>query len=147
MGKVVKVQGSSPLNKIQYHPDLFFYGIHGVEAVYAVMGTGCVSVSRKTEGDADLTTGKWKDGRIGVYYGVLKGKEMPMLRVWGTEGTTDSVGPDEYDGLIRAIAEFFQTGRVPVDPAETIELFKFMTAAQLSQERGGAEVPLDELRK
>jgi hypothetical protein len=34
-----------------------------------------------------------------------------------------------------------------VDPAETIELFEFMTAAQLSKERSGAEVPLAELRK
>ena len=147
VGKVVKVQGSSPLNTIQFHPDLFFYGIHGVEAVYAVLGTGCVSVSRKTENGVDLTTGKWKDGRLGVYRAERKGEEMPMIRIWGTEGTTDCVGPDEYDGLMLAIAEFFQTGRPPVDPAETIELFEFMTAAQLSQERSGAEVPLDELRK
>ena len=45
---------------------------------------------------------------------------------------------------MRAIAEFFQTGRAPVDPAETIEVFEFMTAAQLSKDRGGAEVPLQE---
>jgi hypothetical protein len=46
-----------------------------------------------------------------------------------------------------AIAEFFQTGRPPFDPAQTLEVFEFMTAAQLSKERGGAEVPLAELRK
>ena len=38
VGKVTKVQGSSPLNKLEFHPDLFFYGIHGVEAV--VCGDG-----------------------------------------------------------------------------------------------------------
>jgi len=147
VGKVVKVQGSSPLSKLEYHPDLFFYGIHGVEALYAVMGTGCVSVSRKTEGGADVTTGKWKDGRVGIYRELLKGERTPMIRVWGTEGTTEPAGPDRYDGLVRAIAEFFHTGRPPVAPAETIEVFQFMTAAQLSKERGGAEVPLAELRK
>jgi len=47
----------------------------------------------------------------------------------------------------RRLYEFFQTGHAPVDPAETVELFEFMTAAQLSKERGGAEVPLQELRK
>ncbi len=149
VGKVVKVQGSSSLNKLEFHPDLFFYGIHGVEPLYAVMGTGCVSVSRKTVGGADVTTGKWKDGRLGVYYG-MPGKEkekVPLIRVWGTEGTTDSTGPDDYDGLVRAIAEFFQTGKAPVDAAETIEIFEFMTAAQLSKERGGAEVLLQEVRK
>jgi hypothetical protein len=67
--------------------------------------------------------------------------------MWGTEGTTESVGSGGYDGLVRAMAEFFHTGRPPVDPAETLEIFEFMTAAQLSQELGGAEVLLEELRK
>ena len=31
--------------------------------------------------------------------------------------------------------------------AQTLEVFEFMTAAQLSKERGGAAVPLAELRK
>jgi hypothetical protein len=147
VGKVLKVQGTSPLNKIAHHPDLFFYGIHGIEALYAVMGTGCVSVSRKIEGGADVTTGKWKDGRLGVYRELVKNERLPAVRVWGTAGTAESTGPDDYAGLVLAIAEFFQTGRPPLDAAETIEIFEFMTAAQLSSDRGGAEVPLAEVRK
>jgi predicted dehydrogenase len=147
VGRVTKVQGSSGTSKLDFHPDLFFYGVHGVEALYAVMGRGCVSVSRKIEENGDITTGKWRDGRIGVYYGVLKGDRPPTLKVWGTEGVTQSTGKGGYDGLVRAMAEFFHTGRPPVDPEETIELFEFMTAAQLSKERDGAEVRLAELRK
>jgi hypothetical protein len=146
VGQVTKVQGSSSFSKLAFHPDLFFYGIHGVEALYAVMGTGCVSVSRKIEDGADITTGRWKDGRVGVYHGVVKGEAQPAVRIWGSEGTTESAGSAGYEGLVRAIAEFFHTGRPPVDPAETIELFEFMTAAQLSKERDGAEVALQELR-
>ena len=37
-------------------------------------------------------------------------------------------------------------GAAGVD-GQTIEMFEFMTAAQLSSERGGAEVQLKELRK
>ena len=147
VGKVLKVQGSSPFSKLEFHPDLYFYGIHGVEALYAVMGPGCVSVSRKVDASADITTGKWKDGRIGLYYGPLKGEKPPTIRIWGTTGTADSAGSGGYDGLVRAIAEFFQTGRPPVDASETLEMFEFMTAAQLSKDRGGAEVRLEELRK
>ena len=147
VGKVTKVQGSSPFSKLEFHPDLYFYGIHGVEALYVVMGTGCVSVSRKIEGGADITTGKWKDGRLGIYYGPAQGEKVPVIRIWGTEGTAESTGSGGYEGLVRAIAEFFHTGKPPVDPAETIELFEFMTAAQRSKERSGAEVPLAELRK
>ncbi|MBX9627194.1 MAG: Gfo/Idh/MocA family oxidoreductase [Gemmataceae bacterium] len=147
-GKATKVQASSPFNTLAHHPDLFFYGVHGVEALYAAMGLGCVSVTRKTTADADITTGKWKDGRVGVYHGTLgKGQAPPLLRVWDEAGTTDSAGAAGYGGLVRAVAEFFHTGRPPVDPAESVEVFEFMTAAQLSGERGGAAVPLADLRK
>jgi predicted dehydrogenase len=147
VGKVEKVQGSSGCSRLKDHPDLYFYGVHGVEALYAVMGRGCVSVHRKVDENADITTGKWRDGRIGVYYGVLKGKGPPMIKVWGTEGVTEPTGRGGYEGLVRAVAEFFHTGRPPVEPAVTIEMFEFMTAAQRSSERGGAEVRLDELRQ
>ena len=150
VGKVTKVQGSSPYNTLEHHPDLYFYGIHGVEALYGVLGPGCESVSRKRDGDADVTTGKWRDGRVGVYYGTTpayRGEKPPIVRVWGESGTADSKGAGGYEGLVLKIAEFFHTGKPPVDPAETIELFEFMQAAQLSKERGGAEVRLSELRK
>jgi len=147
VGKVSKVQASSPFSKLEFHPDLYFYGIHGVEALYAVMGRGCVSVSRRAENGADITTGQWKDGRIGVYYGPAKGEKVPMMRIWGDQGTTESKGSGGYDGLVQAIAEFFHTGRPPVDPAQTLEIFEFMTAAQQSKEHGGAAVPLADLRK
>ena len=148
VGKVTKVQATYTLNMIEFHPDLFFYGIHGVEALYAVMGTGCTTLTRRIEGDADITTCRWKDGRTGVFHGMLKrGERQPLIRVWGEKGATESSGSGGYEGLLLAAAEFFHTGRPPVDPTETIEIFEFMTAAQLSKERNGAEVSLAELRK
>jgi predicted dehydrogenase len=148
VGKVTTIRASSPFNVMEHHPDLYYYGIHGVEALYAVMGTGCVSVSRKIAGDADVTTGKWRDGRIGVYYGPLKSADkQPIIRIQGDKGATETSASAPYDALAIAIAQFFHTGRSPVDAAETIEIFEFMSAAQLSKERGGAEIPLAELRK
>lgn len=147
VGKVTKVQATYALNKLEFHPDLVFYGIHGVEALYAVMGTGCATLSRKVEGDADITTCRWKDGRVGIYHGTLKsGAKQPVIRIWGEQGTTDASGSGGYEGMLQAIAEFFHTGRAPFDVAETIEIFEFMTAAQLSKDRNGAEVSLAELR-
>jgi predicted dehydrogenase len=148
VGKVTKVQATYVLNPMPFHPDLFYYGIHGVEALYTVMGTGCVSLSRKVEGDADVTTCKWKDGRLGVYYGIPKANpSLPMVTVTGDKGTITTSGGDNQEELLVAIAEFFHTGRSPVDVAQTLEIFEFMTAAQLSKERNGAEVKLAELRR
>jgi hypothetical protein len=147
VGKVSKVQGSSPLSFEPHHPDLFWYGIHGVEALFTVMGPGCVSVSRKAEGDLDWTTGRWEDGRIGIFRGVKKGDYKPVVKVWGEKGEVETPGGFGYEGLVRVMAEFFHTGKAPIDPQETLQIYEFMTAAQLSSERGGAEVKLEEVRK
>lgn len=147
-GKAATVQASSPYNKLAFHPDLYFYGIHGIEALYAAMGPGCESVVRKADSTADVTTGKWKDGRTGIYYGPISGEKPPLLRITGVDGKViDSTGKSSYEGLNNAIAEFFQTGKVPVTPEETLEEFEFMSAAQVSKDKGGVEVKLAELRK
>jgi predicted dehydrogenase len=148
LGNIKRVEATYVLNKVEFHPDLFYYGIHGVEALYAVMGTGCTTLSRKLEGDIDVTTCTWKDGRVGVYRGLPKGDaKQPLIRMTGEKGTAETTGTNDNEAISRAIAEFFHTGRSPVDVAQTIEVFEFMTAAQLSKERGGAEVKLAELRK
>ncbi|MBM4016790.1 MAG: Gfo/Idh/MocA family oxidoreductase [Planctomycetes bacterium] len=146
VGKVTKVQGSAPMNLEPHHPDLFWYGIHGVEALYTVLGPGCVSVTRREEGDLDITVGTWKDGRVGVFRGVKKGDYKPIVKVWGEKGEVETPGGFSYAGLVQVMAEFFHTGKPPIDPAETLEIVEFMTAAQVSKDRGGAEVKLEELR-
>jgi hypothetical protein len=148
LGKVKKVEATYLLQPLEFHPDLFYYGIHGVEALYAVMGTGCTTLTRRVEGDLDVTTCTWKDGRVGAYRGLPKNDAtQPLVRLTGENGTVETKGAADNEGIVRAIAEFFHTGRTPVDVAQTIEVFEFMTAAQLSKQRGGAEVKLSELRK
>ena len=53
-------------------PDMFFYGIHGIEPLYALMGTGCETVTRIQTKDTDVVSGVWKDGRVGTYRGISK---------------------------------------------------------------------------
>jgi len=147
VGKVTRAQGSGPLSFEPHHPDLFWYCIHCVEALYTMLGRGCVSVTYKVEKDVEWTTGKWSDGRIGVFRGVKKGKYQPIAKVWGSGGQAESTGGFTYNGLCEEIARFFQTGKAPIDPLETLEIIEFMTAAQLSKDRGGVAVTLEEARK
>ena len=148
IGRIKTVETTYLLQTIDFHPELFYYGIHGVEALYAVMGPGCVELSRKVDGATDVTTCKWKDGRVGVYRALPKADPaQPLVTIVGENGTARTTGAAGNEGIVRAIAEFFHTGRTPVDTAQTLEVFEFMTAAQLSKERGGAYVKLADLRK
>jgi predicted dehydrogenase len=146
VGQVERVEASYVLNRIEFHPELFFYGIHGVEALYAVMGTGCVSVSRRVTSEGDVTECRWRDGRVGAYRALPKADpNRPLLTVTGRNGSASTSDAANYDGLVRVIAEFFQTRKPPIEAAETLEVFEFMTAADLSKMRDGAAVPLSSL--
>ncbi|MCB1128816.1 MAG: gfo/Idh/MocA family oxidoreductase, partial [Verrucomicrobiae bacterium] len=68
IGNVRRAETTSPYHVEPKHPDLFWYGIHGVESLFTVMGRGCVSVTRGTTADGLVeVTGAWEGGRIGIY--------------------------------------------------------------------------------
>src|SRR5262245_55824037 len=60
IGKVNYAETSSPCELERHHPDLFWYGVHGTEALFTVMGTGCQSVQRGKTADGKIeVTGEW----------------------------------------------------------------------------------------
>lgn len=121
-------------------PDLFFYAIHGVEALYTIMGPGCETVSRVKGPVHDQVTGTWKDGRLGVYRGIVRGKAEFGATAYGSEGIIHVAESPSYEKLCRQIGRFFRTGEPPVSEAETLELFAFMEAADESVRTGGKAI-------
>ena len=64
VGDVLGCDAYGPCHLEEHHPDLYWYGVHGVETLFTIMGTGCQSVSRvQTEG-TDLVGGR-VEGRPG----------------------------------------------------------------------------------
>ncbi|NLX12485.1 MAG: Gfo/Idh/MocA family oxidoreductase [Phycisphaerales bacterium] len=147
-GKIGTILGGityGPCHREPHHPDLYWYGIHTAEALYTLMGPGCVSVTRTYSDGTDVIVGTWKDGRLGIFRGGSSPAPGQSLKAgfiaFGSEDVYHGQ-PDNYDGLLREIVKFFQTGRPPIAPAETIELFAFMSAADESKAKGGASVEL-----
>lgn len=145
IGQVVGAETYSPARLEETHPDLFWYGVHGVEALFTVMGTGCEEVVRVRTDSTDLVVGQWADGRIGTFRGLRAGDLGYGGTAFGSEDIAP-IGPYEgYRPLVVQIAEFFRTGEAPVSPEETIEIFAFMEAAHESTRRGGVPVRLEEV--
>lgn len=143
IGKVRRAETSSPCHLEPHHPDLFWYGIHGVESLFTVMGTGCESVTRGTNAAGLIeVTGTWQGSRIGVYRENPKGYGG---KASGENGETAVGSHDGYAPLVAEAVKFFQTRIVPVQPEETIEILAFMEAADESQRHGGAPVKIDDV--
>jgi hypothetical protein len=123
--------------------DLTWYGVHGVEMLYTLLGQGCEKVWRTSTDEQDVIMGRWKDGKIGV---------LRLIRPYSSYGAVvsskDEVRTNEkdlytgYRPLLVEIIKFFQTGKSPVPEQETIEMFEFMEASQRSLKAGGAPVAI-----
>jgi Oxidoreductase family, NAD-binding Rossmann fold len=142
IGKVQNAETSSPAHLEPTHPDLFWYGIHGCESLFTVMGNGCESVKRGATPDGLIeVTGTWKGGRTGIfresktYGGTAKGEK----------GEAPAGAFDGYGALLVEIVKFFQTRQPPVSAAESLEIYAFMEAADESKRQGGAVVKLSDV--
>ncbi|MEQ8788794.1 MAG: Gfo/Idh/MocA family oxidoreductase [Pirellulaceae bacterium] len=149
------VYGGCP--REEHHPDLTWHGVHGVETLYTIMGPGCVSVTRAATPLADVVTGVWKDGRVGVYRAIREGGVKYSATVFGSKGVAPAgiygyAAPVKgvtskgrymgYEATAVEIAKFFKTRKAPVSADETIEIFTFLAAAEESKKQNGAPVKL-----
>ncbi len=149
-GEYGKIRGAalispSPMEEQGTHNYYTWYGIHGFEPLVAIMGMGVDKVSCFRNDTDDVINATWKDGRMGelrlqrkswVYSGYVlpempKDRKNPVIIFGGYQG---------YQPLLREIIKFFKTGVPPVSPEETLEIFAFMEAAEMSAKRGGTPV-------
>jgi predicted dehydrogenase len=135
-GRVQGCDAYSPCHLEATHPDLFWYGIHGVESLFTAMGAGCQSVYCSATADTHVAVGTWSDGRVGTFRGIRKGASGYGGQAVCDKGIVSLGKYDGYEPLAIEIAKFFRSTTPPVMKEETLEIYAFMAAAQLSKERG-----------
>ena len=147
IGDITSVYSIGPAEFEPHHPDFFWYGIHCVEALYTVLGPGCVSVQRTHSANTDVITGVWSDGRVGTMRGNRNTKGAYGLTVFGSNAVVSPELKVNYSPLLKEVVKFFQTRVAPVTPEETVEIMAFMEAADESKRRGGAPVSIADVMK
>ena len=133
----------SPCSTEPHHPDLFWYGIHGVEMLFTVMGPGCKQVTRVHTEGTDFVVGTWADGRVGSYRGIRDGQHKYGATMFATKGIATMAKFDGYLPMLQEVCKFFKTGKPPVTAEETIAIFAFMEAADQSKRQCGAPVTIE----
>lgn len=133
----------SPAYTEPSHRDLYWYGIHGVEMLFTLLGPDCISVQTQHTADVDIYIGEWDGGRVGTLRGIRKGIDG----FGGTVFTQDKIVQlgtfQGYNPLLDQIISFFETGDIPVNKKETLAICKFIDAAHQSKIDGGAKVHLN----
>ena len=143
IGRVIGADTYSPATIEKTHPDLFWYGVHGVETLFTLMGTGCKTVTRSFTENTDVVVGVWDDGRIGTFRGTRSGKGGYGGTVFGEKEIFTLGEYQGYNPLLMKIIEFFSSGIPPVSAEETLAIFAFMEAAEESKLKDGASVSIE----
>jgi len=84
-GNIGKVLRADTFKSIPYQsifPDLYWYGIYGLELSHTLMKLGCKKIKRFMTNNYDLVTGVWVDGRIGNYRGMKNGEKNRGTNLW-----------------------------------------------------------------
>lgn len=147
-GKVGNVLGADTYSPSKYektHTELFWYGIHGIETLFTVMGTGCKSVVQVKSSNTDLVVGTWDNNRMGTFRGIHEGKQSYGGTVYGDKGISTIGNFGGYEQLLVRIIEFFETGIPPVSSQETLEICAFIEAAYESKMNNGTSVSLESM--
>lgn len=145
LGPLLGCEAASPLKIEPTHPSLFWYGVHGVESLFTILGTGCETVVSTDTDMSTVVTGKWRDGRCGVYRGLKHDKSLYAFVAFGTNDVAFRSGFSGYEPAVDEICKFLVSGKPPVRREDTIEIFAFMEAADESQRQGGRPVAIRDI--
>lgn len=139
-GEIIGVDAYGPMAIQPTQPGFFWYGIHTVEIVFAVLGKACVDVTVTTNDDYDLIVGRWADGRIATVRGNRKGNNQFGGVVHREKGSqfVDVYAHKKpyYAGLLERIIPLFKGEGAAIDFEESLAVIRFIEAANESRETG-----------
>jgi len=143
-GPVNGVISYGPAKRADGNPGLFHYGIHAVEILCTLMGTGCRQVSTQYTEGAEVVTCRWEDDRIGVIRGQRQGSTAYGFLAFCENGVIHQAVSARYSyrNLCRQIVRTFETKQPAVPSAATLEVVALIEASLASERSGGSTIEL-----
>ena len=139
-GKIIGADCFGPMEIQATQPGFFWYGIHTVEMLFAILGRGAQSVMTFSNEEHDVITASWADGRIGTIRGNRQGNPQFGAVIHFEHGseivTIHAQQKPYYASLLEQIIAFFQDGVPRVPLQETLEIIRLIEAANESQRTG-----------
>jgi predicted dehydrogenase len=147
LGKIAGADVFGPMPIEPTQGGLFWYGIHSVEMLSRIMGSGCAEVRTTTAQKHDIVAATWKDGRMGSVHGVRDAHGKFGATIHRAKGMqfVDAYGHTDrsaYANMLDAVMRSLPQGKSDVDPTDTIEVIRLIEAANESRANGGAAVKL-----
>ncbi|MBP1948441.1 Gfo/Idh/MocA family protein [Virgibacillus litoralis] len=139
-GEIIGADCFGPMELQEKQPGFFWYGIHSIEMLFAILGEGFQSVTTTTNGEHDVIVGQRRDGLFGTVRGNREGNKQFGAVVHFERGTEyvdiNTSAKPYYASLLDQIMDFFQDGIPRVSLAETKEIIRFIEAANESRTTG-----------
>jgi len=136
LGKILVALAASP-------NELVFYGIHGLAMLWSVFGPGIQSVQNIGEGDIDIVKYRWRDGHVGIQFGLETGRPGWRVTLFGEKGKLDITVADAdyfYWNVNRRFLEMVKTGEQPLSNEQMLEIIRALCLAKQSKAQGSGGV-------
>ena len=141
--QITGVELRGPLSFQETQTGYFWYGMHTIEMMFAILGPDFQSLELRCAGNTDRITATWPGGIVGTME-LVKGK-VPFsgTLLCGDRRiplpSSDAVEEPFYRSLLKEVLLFFQTLEPAVNLSETLKLMAFVEEAnrlRLEQEGG-----------
>lgn len=139
LGKILGATTYGPASTNERNPGLFHYGIHAVEMLFTLMGSGCREVICSSTAGTDVATGVWADGRIASVRGIRAGRSEFGCSIFAEKKVQHLAVPTTfiYRELLKQVIACFTSGKPPIEPSVTLEIVGFIEAALTSSQNHG----------
>ncbi len=121
--------------------DWYYYGVHAVELLGAVAGTGAATLHRHSFDQRDVAVISYPDGPTAIVQTLRDASYVFELVAYGEDGHTSIEVKDSaafYANTMREAVKMAETGKSPLTATQTLEVLAILRAGEASAETGGA---------